>query len=176
MSYFSQPKGERDKKSLNGAAGEPKLDEATTSAKALPEMVSTLGPGMLITGNITCAGSVQIFGRVMGDIHASHLVICEGAHVEGKVVAPETVIDGVFKGTIHGNSVKLQSTAVVDGEIFNKSLTIELNAQFEGVSRKLDKPVEAPSRGQVSGEKLAQIFPAPTTLRTAAAPSLSDPR
>lgn len=175
MSYFSQPKNERDKKSLNGAAGEPKLDAATTSAKSLPEMVSTLGPGMLITGNITCAGSVQIFGRVIGDIHASHLVICEGAQVEGKVIAPETVIDGVFKGIIHGNSVKLQSTAVVDGEIFNRSLTIELNAQFEGVSRKLDKPIEPPSRTQISGEKPAQVFPAPSTLRADEAPALSDP-
>ena len=155
MSYFSQPKGERDKKGFNGAAGEPKFDEAKTSAKALPEMVSTLGPGMLITGNITCAGSVQIFGRVMGDIHASHLVICEGAHVEGKVVAPETVIDGVFKGTIHGNSVKLQGTAVVDGEIFNKSLTIEQNAQFEGISRRLEKPVDSASSAEAKGEKPA---------------------
>jgi len=115
---------------------------------------------MLITGNIVCAGAVQIFGRVIGDIHASQLVICEGAKVEGKIVAPETVIQGVFSGTINGNNVKLQSTAVVDGEIFNKSLTIEQNAQFEGVARRLDKPVDAPSRAQATAEK-------PTLLQTA---------
>ncbi len=55
------------------------------------------------------------------------------------------MIHGDFKDTIHGNTVKLQNSAVVDGEIFNRSLSIEQNAQCEGVSRRLDQPVEAPS-------------------------------
>ena len=54
--------------------------------------VSTLGRGMQITGNIVCAGALQIYGRVFGDIHATHLTICEGAKVEGKIIAP--VVDG----------------------------------------------------------------------------------
>ncbi len=109
------------------------------------EVLSTFGPGMMITGNIVCAGGLQIFGRVTGEIHAAQLVICEGAKVEGKIVAQDTVIQGEFKGTIHGNTVKLQGTAIVDGEIYNRSLTIEQNAQFEGVARRLDRPVDAPS-------------------------------
>ena len=72
---------------------------------------------------------------------SARLLICKGAVVEGKVIAQEAVIEGHFKGTIHGNSVKLQATAVVDGEIFKQSLVIEQNAQFEGVSRRLEKAV-----------------------------------
>ena len=152
MSVFSKSKSERDNKSLNGTGGEVRLDEGAASGKSSPEMVSTLGHGMLVTGNIVCAGSIQIFGHVMGDIHVSHLLISEGAHVEGKVIAQETVINGIFKGTIQSNSVKLQGTAVVDGEIFNKSLVIEQNAQFEGVSRRLEKPVAPPLSAQAKGE------------------------
>ena len=134
-------------------------------------MVSTLGPGMLITGNVVCNGSMQIFGRVTGDIHVTRLNICEGAYVEGKVVAQEAVIEGTFKGTIHGNSVKLRATAVVDGEIFNKSLTIEQNALFEGVSRRLEKPVDPPSSADAKGEKpastaTAQVVPFDVALTT----------
>jgi len=148
VSYFSQK--ERDGKGkdigqeirLNGDA--PGKD-----------VVSVLGQGMLVTGNIVCAGTVQIHGRVTGDIHAGQLVICEGAKVEGKVIAPETTVQGHFKGTISANNVKLQSTALVDGEIFSKSLTIEQNASFEGVARKLDKPVASPSSAQVKGDDLA---------------------
>jgi len=151
--FFSATKSERDHKTQKAAATEARVDVAPTP-KA-PEMVSTLGQGMLITGNIVCAGSVQIYGRVVGDIHASQLVICEGAKVEGKVIAPETVIKGTFNGTVHSNIVKLQSTATVDGEIFNKSLTIEQNAQFEGVARRLDTPVSAPSSAQAKGEDVA---------------------
>jgi cytoskeletal protein CcmA (bactofilin family) len=118
-------------------------EPAPTSGK--PEIVSTLGRGMTITGNVVCTGAMHVFGRVVGDIHASQLVICEGAKVDGKIVAPDVVVQGEFRGTINGNNVKLQSTAVVDGEIFNKSLTIEQNALFEGVARRIDKPVAAPS-------------------------------
>jgi cytoskeletal protein CcmA (bactofilin family) len=146
VSYFSQSKGERKTKSRSEA--EPKLDAAAAADKPSPEVVSTLGPGMLITGNIVCTGSVQIFGRVIGDIHVARLNICEGAYVEGKVLAQEAVIDGTFKGTIHSNSVKLQATAVVDGEIYNKSLVIEQNARFEGVSRLLEKAIDAPTAAQ----------------------------
>ena len=139
-------------KSVKATAGEPRLNEEAAPGK---DVVSVLGQGMLVTGNIVCAGSVQISGRVIGDIHASQLVICEGAKVEGKIIAPDTTIQGVFNGTINGNNVKLQSTAVVDGEIFSKSLTIEQNAQFEGVSRRLEKPVDPPSSAQAKGEKPA---------------------
>jgi cytoskeletal protein CcmA (bactofilin family) len=168
LSYFSQPKGERDMKIVK--TGEPRLADAATG-RATPDMVSTLGHGMLITGNVVCAGSLQIFGRVVGDIHASQLVICEGAKVEGKVIAPEATVQGVFHGTIHGNNVKLASTAVVDGEVFNKTLAIEQNALFEGVSRRLDKAVEAPSSAQAKGENRGEK---PAAAPSAQVVSISD--
>jgi cytoskeletal protein CcmA (bactofilin family) len=143
MAYFSQTKGETDKKTTDVRFDSP------LPGRSLTDTGSTLGRGMLITGNITCVGAVQILGRVIGDIHATNLIIGEGAHVERNVVAEETVIDGNFKGTIHANNVKLQATAVVDGEIYNKSLTIEQNAQFEGIARRLDKAVDAPT-GELS--------------------------
>jgi cytoskeletal protein CcmA (bactofilin family) len=145
---FSRFKGERGSKTP-GPEPEVKLDGTATPDSS--ENVSTLGRGMLVTGNIVCADSVQISGRLVGDIHAAHVMICEGAHVQGNILAVEAVIDGNFRGTIHANTVKLQSTAVVEGEILKQSLIVEHNAQFEGVSRRLDRPVEAPSQDQVNG-------------------------
>jgi cytoskeletal protein CcmA (bactofilin family) len=163
LSYFSQSKGgdtKSDTKSLNVGSTEPKLDVAAPARKADPsqEIVSTLGPGLLITGNVVSTGTVQIHGRVIGDIHAARLLVSKGAVVEGKITAQEAVIDGNFKGAIHGNNVKLQATAVVDGEIFKQSLVIEQNAQFEGVSRRLETPVEAPTNDQVSGQPRGPVL------------------
>ena len=138
MSYFSGSK-DRDAKPLPSAS----KVEAPRSVRA--DDMSTIGSGMQVVGNIVCTGALQIFGSVTGDIHAGHLAIREGARVEGKVIAPDAVIEGSFSGTIHGNTVKLQKTAVVEGEIFNKSLAIEEAARFEGVSRRLERAVEAPS-------------------------------
>ena len=146
MSIFSNSKGAPSNKTLNNTAGAVKPNTTQTSGKPSPDIVSTLGPGFQVIGNIVCEGSVQIFGRVIGDIHASQLFVCEGAHVEGNVIAQETSIQGVFKGTIHSNHVKLQGKAVVESEIYNKSLTIEQDVQFEGLSRRLDKPIDLPSR------------------------------
>jgi cytoskeletal protein CcmA (bactofilin family) len=150
VNYFSQPKNQRD--TAPSRAAEPKLKGASAS----PDILSTFGTGMQITGNVVCPGALQIFGHVNGEILASHLTVCEGAKVEGKIVAQEIVIQGAFNGTIHANSVKLQGTAAVDGEIFNKSLVIEPNVQFEGVSRRLDRAVEAPAADQAAA-------PAPET-------------
>lgn len=160
MSYFSQSKGgdnKSDTKNFDASPAEVKFDAPARKSAPSQEIVSTLGPGLLITGNVISTGAVQIHGRVIGDIHAARLLISKGAVVEGKVTAQEAVIDGSFKGTIYGNSVKLQATAVVDGEIFKQSLVIEQNAQFEGVSRRLETPVEAPTDDMVSGRARAPI-------------------
>jgi len=139
VSYFSS-KNERDTK----LAAAVKVE----TPKPVSTEVSTIGAGMQVTGDIVCAGPLQIFGRVTGDIHASQLAIREGAQVQGKIIAPDAVIEGAFHGSIHANSVKLQKSAAVEGEIFNKSLAIEGDARFEGVSRRLERAVEAPSAVQ----------------------------
>lgn len=139
MSYFAKPKQELDKKAQDMSLARSKSRTDAT------DTVSTLGPGMFIRGSIICEGPMQVFGTIFGEIHAVKLTICEGAQVEGKITAQSTTIAGHFKGTIHSESVKLESTAVVDGEIFKKALIIDENAQFEGLTRKLEKPIDLPS-------------------------------
>jgi cytoskeletal protein CcmA (bactofilin family) len=168
LSYFSQTKGDRDIKSTESAPVETKREASAPVRLQGQEIISTLGPGLLITGNVVSTGAVQIFGRVIGDIHAARLLISKGAEVEGTVMAQETAIEGQFKGTIHSNSVKLQATAQVDGEIFKQSLVIEQNAQFEGVARRLATSVEAPTAEHIKGQK-----PSPALAPTAQPAPLS---
>ena len=157
MSYFSSARNERDAKAVNGIAD---LNGKTESSRPLArnsDEVSTIGSGTVITGNIVCAGSLQIQGRITGDVHAVQLAIREGGQVEGKLVALDVVVEGNFTGTINANSVKLQKTAVVDGEIYNKSLAIDENARFEGVSRRLERAVEPPTANPLSGSVTAVL-------------------
>jgi cytoskeletal protein CcmA (bactofilin family) len=155
VSYFSQAKPTKadDKAHVNGAGAAATLGERPLAAKNTIDVVSTLGAGMLITGNIVCEGSAQIFGRVIGDIQAVQVLIGDGAHVEGNITAQEVGINGAFKGTIRAHNVRLKGSAIVDGEVFSKSLTVEESVQFEGVSRRLEKAVEAPSSAQANGAR-----------------------
>jgi cytoskeletal protein CcmA (bactofilin family) len=79
---------------------------------------------------------------------ASTVVIAEGAQMEGDVVAEELAIGGHVKGTIHANRVTLNNTAVVEGDIFHRTLAIEENARFEGMSRRQENTIDTPSRDQ----------------------------
>lgn len=148
MSSFFQSRGGRDA----SAAKDIELPIEPAPVGASPDLVSSVGRGMLVTGNVICPGILQIFGCVVGEIQAANIVVCDGGRVEGTIIAQETVIQGTFKGTIYGNTVKLQHNAVVEGEIFNRSLSIEQDAQFEGVSRRLDRPVDPPSVGEAPEE------------------------
>jgi cytoskeletal protein CcmA (bactofilin family) len=104
----------------------------------LTEPTSSISRGVTVVGHIFGEGTVQVFGRVEGEVRVSTVLIKEGAQVEGDVVAEDLSIAGLVKGTIHAKRVKLDSTAIVEGDIFHRSLWIEPNARFEGWSKRED--------------------------------------
>jgi cytoskeletal protein CcmA (bactofilin family) len=115
------------------------------------EEISSISSGMTIVGKIGCEGTVKIFGRIEGELHATTILISDGAQMEGEVNAEDLTIGGRVKGTIHANRVKLIGTAIVEGDIFHQSLAIEEHAWFEGASRRKDHVVDTPSNVQVNG-------------------------
>lgn len=119
---------------------------ANSMASDSPETTSSISSGMSIVGKIVSDGTVNIFGRVEGEVRAATIVIAGGAHMEGDLVAEDLTIGGRVKGTVHANRVKLNSTAIVEGDIFHRSLAIEENARFDGSSRREDNAIDPPSR------------------------------
>src|SRR5438105_7392244 len=75
----------------------------------------------------------------------SDLVIGDGAQIEGSVIAQDVTVCGRVKGTIRAVRVKLQDGGVVEGDIFHRSLSIDENSVFEGSSRRVENPTDAPS-------------------------------
>jgi cytoskeletal protein CcmA (bactofilin family) len=123
------------------------------AAAQAQDMSSSLSPGMTVIGKLVGEGAVKIYGRIEGELQASSIVICEGAQIDGDVVAKELTIAGRVKGTIHAGKVKLQSSAVVEGDIFHRSLAIEENARFEGMSRREEGQSERSSASASAAEK-----------------------
>ena len=124
-------------------SGPPQSPAATKPAgQVSTEPVSTISRGMTVMGKISGEGTLNVFGRVEGELRASNVVINEGASVEGDVVAEDLTIGGEVKGAIHASRVRLNGTAVVEGDIFHRSLSIEENARFEGSSKREDNAIE----------------------------------
>jgi cytoskeletal protein CcmA (bactofilin family) len=119
----------------------PSTEELVSTA--LP---SSIGSQISIVGTIDCRGPAQIFGRVEGELRGSEIVICEGARIDGNVVGQDVTICGRVKGTVRGVRVKLQDGGAVEGDIFHRSLSIDDKSLFEGVSRRVENPLDECAR------------------------------
>jgi len=112
------------------------------------ETISSIGSDMTVIGQIICKGVLKIYGLVEGEVVASNALIADGARIQGDILAEELTVGGRVKGSIHALRVKLQTTAVVEGDIFHRSLSIDEHARFEGCSRPEYNPPEPRSNIQ----------------------------
>jgi cytoskeletal protein CcmA (bactofilin family) len=141
------------------AAYSPKASEPMTPAAPRKPATgnastrSVIDSWLTIRGDLESEGEVQIEGRVEGDIRCQHLVVGKDAVVIGNIVAEEVIVRGKVKGTIRAYTVTLQDTAVVESEIYHKSLAVEQGACFDGHSRRRDEPMKADIVG-LAAEKL----------------------
>src|ERR1700730_1651348 len=123
----------------------PARPELMAKPVTKPESISSIGSSMSIVGQIVCTGQARVFGRVEGELRVSDLLLGDGAQIEGNVVAQEVTVRGHVKGTIRAIRVKLEDGATVEGDIFHRSLSIEEGALFEGSSRRVENPTDAPA-------------------------------
>lgn len=139
-------KSKDDNGQLTAAVQQPQASRVTKPAEPVSsDHISTIGRSMTVVGKIIVdEGAVHVFGQIEGELRAVTILVGEGAKVEGDLVAEELTIGGIVKGTIHGSRVKLNSTAVVEGDIFHRSLSIEENARFEGLSKRKDNAGDVP--------------------------------
>jgi len=135
----------------------PQLQDLTPAnlAESDSTEISCIGRGMTVVGKISSEGTLSVLGRVEGELHASIVRISDGAQVEGTIAAQELTIGGRFKGTIQADRVTLTNSAVVEGEIHHRSLAIEENAWFAGVSR----PKEVSASEDTDPQSLIQLVP-----------------
>ncbi len=118
----------------------PKTAAPAPAAKPKPAP-SILSSDLVVKGNLTTTGDVQIEGTVEGDIRAHLLTVGEGATVKGEVVADDVVVNGRVVGRLRGLKVRLTATARVEGDIIHKTIAIESGAHFEGSVQREDDPL-----------------------------------
>ena len=113
--------------------------------------ISTIGEDLMITGNVTSKGEIQLDGRLQGDIRCVSLVLGESSRLEGGVIAEDVVIRGRLIGTVRALRVTLQSKCHVEGDLVHQSLAMEQGAFFEGKSRRDDDPLSPSQETPVEG-------------------------
>jgi cytoskeletal protein CcmA (bactofilin family) len=125
------------KASKQGSASNSSESARSAGKSSVPSIISA---DLRINGDLICSGDVQVDGWVEGDIQSRNIVIGEGATVHGSLQAETVRVCGLVKGAIKADSVVLEKTAKVTGDIMHKSLAIEQGAQLEGMCKRLEAP------------------------------------
>lgn len=97
-----------------------------------------IGAGTTIEGNVTFTGGLRVDGHVRGNVIAADdkpgtLVLSEQAHIEGEIRVSHVVINGTVVGPVHAAEyVELQPKANVTGDVYYKTLEMQLGAVVQG--------------------------------------------
>jgi len=126
------------------AAAQPKQQR---SGRAAPSILSA---DVVVVGNLTSGGDIQIDGTIEGDVRSISLTIGDKATINGEIVADDVVVRGRVIGSIHARRVQLCSNCHVEGNILHEALAVETGAYFEGNCRHSADPL-GEDRGNSGG-------------------------
>ena len=117
----------------------PRAESAEAQVRK-PIAASLIAENVSLRGDVATDGDVHLDGSLKGDMRVRELTVGEGGSVEGHIEAESVEIRGRVVGTVTAKSVRLFSTARVEGDITHAQLAIEPGAHFEGRSLKFETP------------------------------------
>ncbi|WP_428236978.1 bactofilin family protein [Gracilimonas sp.] len=99
------------------------------------ESVTNITKGTRVSANIQTESDIRIAGTVDGDITAKRkLILTDTGRITGSVVAQEAILEGRFTGELRiKDHIKVTSTAVIDGFIFSKKISVNEDAEVIGI-------------------------------------------
>jgi len=131
-------------------------------AKSSPVMPSIISPGLVVVGNLSCEGDVQVEGAIEGDVKARTVFVGDAGSITGHTVAERVVVSGKINGRVSAPTVVLHPSAKVFGDLEHEILTIEAGAHFEGNCTRLgadDRPEEQQKTFAAVKRQIHQISP-----------------
>ncbi|MDH5760218.1 MAG: polymer-forming cytoskeletal protein [Gemmatimonadota bacterium] len=109
--------------------------ERSSGPVAQPDaVISIIGPGMKVTGDIETSGTVRIEGKVKGSVKAGKaVVIGKDGMVDGDVDTQDAVVSGRIKGTlVVGSRLEVQATSQIEGTVQARRMQLEEGAMLNG--------------------------------------------
>ena len=109
---------------------------------------SVIGAGTVVHGNLQGEGSLEVFGRVEGDVSTSgDVLVAEGGVVRGDITAAKVSISGAVQGNLNGSeAVLLERGAKVVGDISAPRVGIGGGALIRGHVRTEGEPAQGQAK------------------------------
>ncbi|HTQ04653.1 MAG TPA: polymer-forming cytoskeletal protein [Polyangiaceae bacterium] len=123
---------------------------------------SVIGRGTVVRGNVRGTGSLEIFGRVEGDVSVSgELVLGEESAVKGSVSGSHITVSGAVQGDVRGSeAVLLERGARVVGDLTAPRIGVATGALVKGLVRTDGEPALGAPRRAATGGARPMAFPA----------------
>ncbi len=104
-----------------------------------PSLVSA---NLMIAGNLTTEGELQIDGVVEGNVNCTRLTVGDPGVISGEIEADEVEVRGKVDGRINARSVHLTKTARIVSDVWHSSISMESGAFLDGHLRRNDSKTE----------------------------------
>lgn len=117
----------------------PGADKATTNRRGYNP--SVIAEGMHVLGNIVSDGTLDIDGKIDGNVRGQTITIRPNGAIRGDVMAETVHVHGAVDGLIKAKHVMLYADARVSGTIMHESLQIEDGAFVDGKFKRTDRVV-----------------------------------
>jgi cytoskeletal protein CcmA (bactofilin family) len=124
---------------------------------------SVIGRQTVVRGNVRGNGSLEILGRVEGDVSVSgEVVLAEDSAVKGNVSGTHVTVSGAVQGDVRASEVVLlERGARVIGDLTAPRIGVATGALVRGLVRTDgEAPLGAPRRPGVGTRPAAPPFPA----------------
>src|SRR5580693_7350237 len=90
--------------------------EAPRPAVRAPKGASLIAADMVLEGNISGGGEIQVDGVIKGDVRVEHVTVGDGGQVDGGIYAEAVEVRGKVSGSITAKQVRLYGACQVDGD------------------------------------------------------------
>ncbi|MFZ5560370.1 MAG: bactofilin family protein [Pseudomonadota bacterium] len=102
---------------------------------------SFVAPNSEVLGDVRFTGGLHVEGKVTGNIISEDGALHVHGEVIGEIRVPHVVINGLVQGNIHASEhVELADKAVVNGNVYYKTMEMMMGAQVNGSLLHNDKP------------------------------------
>ena len=131
--------------------------------------MTTIGPSLVITGELISEEDLTIGGRISGHVvvRSGALVVADGAHVAADIRGVRVVVDGTVEGGITASErIELRRTAMVTGSLSANQVVLTEGSRFNG-RIDMDQRTIAAKVAQFKAEQKDQAAPGAPPARPA---------
>ena len=110
---------------------------------SVPAKATYIAEGLVVTGDITGEGELNLDGTLRGNISCKRLVVGATGALHGEVTVDALIVDGSIYGSVKAKTVLLGATARVIGDVDHEVLEVHSGAEIEGRYSQADFAVDS---------------------------------